>query len=150
MNNKSYYIDDKGLDIMQQRKIRIRFRVYLLCLYLLILPIDATLGNIFGPTSLINYLIIIYVGTRLFTLLKEKILIKNLSRCVIYFLYTLYWIISICWTISGGVNSWYITSLLGCFMMFALAVIDRYTYNEYQLLIKSIIGSGIVVIIVVL
>lgn len=132
------------------KKHNIRLRIYLLGLYLLILPIDATLGNIIGSISIINYLVLLYVGVRLVTLLKEKIKVSSLVKCRMPFIYFVYFMLSISWAMSKGTSDWYIFSLIGCFMMFFFAAIDTYTNDEYRVLRKSVLFSGIVVIITTL
>lgn len=139
--------DNKAINRYQGNNIRLR--VYILSLYILILPIDASLGNIIGPTSIINYVLLLYVLIRLNTILKQRIKIKVLRKCILPIIYFLYFIISISWAINQYVSTWHVSSLIGAFTMFILAVIDNYTEGEYYFLRKSIVASAFVVIIAV-
>lgn len=133
-----------------RRKNKIRFRVYILGLYLLVLPIDATLGNIIGSISAINYIVIFYSAIRFFNLFREKIKIRNIKNCGMPFVYVIYFMISISWAVSTDLSSWYIFSLLGSFMMFLFASVDIYSNDEYRFLRNMIVGSGILVVIITL
>ncbi|WP_214744399.1 O-antigen ligase [Exiguobacterium sp. s189] len=126
----------------------LRFRTVLIGLYLLILPIDATLGNILGPISLINYIVIFYVFIRLINLTTEGINLRLLENCKVQILYFSYFILSISWSLSNHLNNWYIFSLMGSFLMFFFASIDTHTDKEYNFLKKMIIFSGAIVIII--
>lgn len=131
-----------------QKQHKMRLRIYILSLYLLIMPIDATLGNLFGPISIINYLTILYVALRLITLLRERIKISSLVKCKMPFIYFIYFMVSISWSITKYLSSWYIFSLIGSFMMFLFSVIDTYSNDEYMFLKRSVVYSGVVVIII--
>lgn len=132
---------------MQNKNI-IRLRVYVLGLYLLLLPIDATLGNIIGDISIINYIEFFYIALRLTTMYKENMKISTLEKCKLPVVYFLYFIFSISWSITNDLNSWYIYSLMGSYAMFLFSAIDNYSIEEYRFLKKSVIYSGIVVIII--
>jgi len=126
----------------------IRFRLYLIRLYLLLLPIDAALGNILGSISIINYLIIFFVTFRLILLFKENLNVKRLVNINIPFIYFMYYIVSIIWAISSDLSKWHIFTLIASFIMFAFLAIDVYNDSEHIFLKESVYLSGIIFIII--
>lgn len=129
-----------------QKNGYIRFRTYILGLYLLILPIDSSLRGIIGSISVINYIVMFYCTIRFLNLFKERIKTDNLVKCRMYFVYVLYFMISISWTISRELGSWCILSLLGSFGIFLFASIDTYSNDEYKFLRNMITFGGVVVV----
>lgn len=129
---------------------RIRFRVYILSLYLLLLPIDATLGNILGSISIINYVMLFFFFIRLIMWIKEKISLDTLYQCKPAFIFFIYFVFTLAWPITQDLNSWYIFSLLSSFIMFLFSTLDSYSEIEYSFLKNSIMFSGIVAIVTVL
>lgn len=130
------------------RKNKVRTRIYVLCLYLALLPIDATLGNILGSISIINYIAIIYILIRSISLFREKIKVDVIRKSRIPALYFLYFFTSISWSQPLPIGTWYIFSLLGAFLVFLLASLDTYSDIEYKLMKKNIILSGLIVIVI--
>lgn len=130
----------------------IRFRVLILGIYILILPIDAALGNILGTISLINYIILVYILLRVnFLLQGEKI--YNLKAIGKYIIYFIYFIISILVTFILAhykISSYFMVTLIGSFIMFLGCVTDNYSVKEYEFIKKIISYSGILVICVTL
>lgn len=120
-----------------------KLSVQVLCLYFLLLPIDAALGNIIGSISLINYIAIFYSALRLIYifLIDKKINISNLKKNIFVVLYTLYFALSIFFRQSQMFNSFFVFSLLISFIVFLLAVTDNYTMQDMNKIKKSIFFS---------
>ncbi len=129
-----------------QKKKNIRFRIYILGLYLLLLPIDATLGNIIGSISIVNYIAILYFTTRTISLLFEKIKIEPLKKTKWITVYFLYFMVTMVWSLPLSLNKWYIFSILASFFFFFLASLDTYSDDEFTLLKNIILLSGLIVI----
>lgn len=126
--------------------MKTRFRMYILGLYLLLLPIDATLGNIIGSISIVNYIAVIYFVVRILSLFQEKIRISALRKTRGPATYFIYFMITILWSSPLFLNNWYIFSLIASFMFFFLASIDSYSNQEIRLIKKIILISGLIVI----
>lgn len=131
-----------------QKKYRIR--IILLSLYLSILPIDATLGNIIGSISLINYIAIFYILLRGFSLLSESISVKAIEKSKIPIFYFVFFLASMTWSGRYNLSEWYIFSLMGSFFVFIFAALDKYSLDEYVLLKKAVVISGLIVVLITL
>lgn len=129
------------------KKEMIRFHVYVLCVYLLLLPVDATLGNIIGSISLINYVVVLYILFGVYSLVKNGINLINFKKISIFILYFAFFITSLLWGLLVGVNSWYIFSLLSSFSVLFFAALDKYTVQEFDLMKKAVLYSGLIVIL---
>lgn len=135
---------------MMQRETNIRFNIYILSLYILILPIDAALGNIIGSTSLINYILILYIAFKILTIvISGKLKVNAIKKCRMPIIYFLYFMFSTIWANNNYINNWQIFSLIGCFFMFIFSALDNYSSSEIGILKKSTILSGVIAIITV-
>lgn len=130
-----------------RKQNNIRFRVYIMGIFLLLLPVDAALGNILGQISIINYIVIFYVLIRILNIFKENFNGRVLVKCKIQLLYFMYFMFSISWSITNHLNLWYILSLVGSFIMFVFSVADIYSASECKFLKKSVTLSGVIVVI---
>lgn len=154
MNEKKLYYTkiNNSSSINKHEKTNIRLSVYILALYLSILPIDATLGNIFGSISIINYILMLYVGLRILSIIvmKKGIKVNSLLKCNVYYIYFLYFLLTILWSINSSVSSWHLSSIIGCYTLFICAATYNYTLKEYEFLKKSVIFSGILVVLTII
>lgn len=123
--------------------------IFILCTYLLILPIDAALGNILGDISLINYIAFIYVIMRVLyiCLCERKINIKGIKRNKFIYIYLVYSLLSTLWRGSSDINTWYIISLITASTVSVLAITDKYTETDAKKIKNSMFYSVLSIII---
>lgn len=115
--------------------------IFLLCLYLIILPIDSALGNLIGKISMINYIALAYALVRLaeIILINKKLYIKNLKNNKIILLYLGYYFISLLWIKGAQFNRFFILSMLFSFIVYFLSMTNKYTDEDIKKLYKSLL-----------
>jgi hypothetical protein len=128
----------------------IKPHVFFLSLYLIILPIDGTLGIGASNTSLINFIFIPLVGFALFDIIFGRKLKYNIKLLSIPFLYGIYFILSSFWNPDIDFNNWYLLMLVTGFITFVFVSLFDYNEDEMNLLKYSLVVSAILVSVIVL
>lgn len=122
--------------------------IYILCVYLLMLPIDAALGNILGSISLINYVALMYTIMRIIYIFicDRKIYIKGIKNNKFIYFHLIYCIVSTLWKQTQEINMWYIMSLLTAVLVFILAITDKYSDKDAKRIKNSLFYSVLAII----
>lgn len=126
--------------------LKIRCSTILLCIILIMLPVDAAMGDIIGSVSIINYFILTYYGFRIFDISKEKKI--RLYFCSIWVaFFGIYMFSTYIWSDWNNPSLFYALSLLNGLGLFYFNFINSYSEKELYYINRSIMLSFYVVII---
>lgn len=127
--------------------VNIRFRVYLLALITLCLPID-TMLTVGEKNSISIYIMFFYIIVRFMsTIVKCPLYIKNLNQNFFVIIYALYFLLSIFWSENFDVMGWFFRTFLGYFLFYLFAIMDKYTNEEIYIINCAIYYSVILFLI---
>lgn len=120
-----------------------RMSIAVLALFLLLLPIDAALGNLIGKISLINYIGFIYIFLRIFqiVLIDKKFSIVSFKKNIFLLIYIIYFVVSMLFRQNDQFNLFFYESFLLSAFIAILAIADTYEKKDFILFEKSIAFS---------
>lgn len=115
--------------------------IFLLNCFLVLLPIDAALGDLISSISIINYFGFAYIFFRLITIIfvNKKISLINLRKNYFMIFYLLYFCFSVIFKQGDNINLFLYGSLLLSSFICILAIIDEYSSKDIKKIKKAIL-----------